>query len=225
REPLHKGTAKTIELEDIARIRDEYAAAADRVRQGGLDGVEVSAAHQHLIDQFWSPRTNRRTDHYGGSLENRMRFGLEVLEAIRARVGGDFCVGLRMCGDEFLDDGLSHEDLRRIAAAYATSGLIDFISVIGSAADTHIGLANAIPDLSYPPEVFLHLAAGIKEAVDLPVIHAQNIKDPAQAARIVAGGYVNLVGMTRAHIADPHLVNKLREGQGERIRQCVGANY
>ncbi|MEJ2452644.1 MAG: NADH:flavin oxidoreductase [Candidatus Thiodiazotropha sp.] len=225
REPVHRGTAKTIEIEDIQRVIGDFAQAVRRVKEGGLDGAEISAAHQHLIDQFWSPRTNHRTDEYGGSLENRIRFGLQVFEAIREEVGRDFCVGLRMCGDEFHEDGLNHEDLKAIAQAYSESGLVDFISVVGSGADTHNTIANVIPNMAYPPEPFLHLAAGIKEVVDVPVMHAQNIKDPVQAQRILEEGYVDLVGMTRAHIADPYLVTKIREGRVDQIRQCVGANY
>ncbi len=225
REPVHRGTAKTIEIEDIQRVIGDFAQAVRRVKEGGLDGAEISAAHQHLIDQFWSPRTNHRSDEYGGSLENRIRFGLQVFEAIREEVGRDFCVGLRMCGDEFHEDGLNHEDLKEIAQAYSESGLVDFISVVGSGADTHNTIANVIPNMAYPPEPFLHLAAGIKEVVDVPVMHAQNIKDPVQAQRIIEEGYVDLVGMTRAHIADPYLVTKIREGRVDQIRQCVGANY
>lgn len=225
REPVHRGTAKTIEMEDIQRVIGDFAQAVRRVKEGGLDGAEISAAHQHLIDQFWSPRTNHRTDEYGGSLENRIRFGLQVFEAIREEVGRDFCVGLRMCGDEFHEDGLNHEDLKEIAQAYSASGLVDFISVVGSGADTHNTIANVIPNMAYPPEPFLHLAAGIKEVVDVPVMHAQNIKDPVQAQRILEEGYVDMVGMTRAHIADPYLVTKIREGRVDQIRQCVGANY
>ncbi len=225
REPVHRGTAKTIEIEDIQRVIHDFAQAVRRVKEGGLDGAEISAAHQHLIDQFWSPRTNHRTDEYGGSLENRLRFGMQVFEAIRNEVGRDFCVGLRMCGDEFHEDGLSHEDLKEIARAYSDSGLVDFISVVGSGADTHNTIANVIPNMAYPPEPFLHLAAGIKEVVSVPVMHAQNIKDPVQAQRILKEGYVDMVGMTRAHIADPYLVTKIREGRVDQIRQCVGANY
>ncbi|PGC63301.1 N-methylproline demethylase, partial [Bacillus safensis] len=91
--------------------------------------------------------------------------------------------------------------------------------------DTHNTLANVIPNMSYPPEPFLHLAAGIKEVVKVPVLHAQNIKDPNQATRILEGGYVDMVGMTRAHIADPHLIAKIKMGQIDQIKQCVGANY
>ncbi|MFN3882001.1 MAG: dimethylglycine demethylation protein DgcA [Nitrincola lacisaponensis] len=225
REPVHRSTCKTIEPEEIQRIIGDYAKAARRAKDGGLDGVELSAVHQHLIDQFWSPRVNKRTDEWGGSFENRMRFGMEVLKAVREEVGPDFVVGMRICGDEFHPDGLTHEDMKQIAAYYDATGLVDFFGVIGSGCDTHNTLANVIPNMSYPPEPFLHLASGIKEVVKVPVIHAQNIKDPNQAQRILEGGYVDLVGMTRAHIADPHIIAKIKMGQIDQIRQCVGANY
>lgn len=225
REPVHRSTCKTIEPEEIQRIIGDYAKAARRAKDGGLDGVELSAVHQHLIDQFWSPRVNKRTDEWGGSFENRMRFGMEVLKAVREEVGPDFVVGMRICGDEFHPDGLTHEDMKQIAAYYDATGLVDFFGVIGSGCDTHNSLANVIPNMSYPPEPFLHLASGIKEVVKVPVIHAQNIKDPNQAQRILEGGYVDLVGMTRAHIADPHIIAKIKMGQIDQIRQCVGANY
>lgn len=225
REPVHRGNAKTIEVEEIGRIISDFAAAAKRVQQAGMDGIEISAAHQHLIDQFWSPRTNFRTDAYGGSLRNRLRFGLDVLHAVREAVGADFCVGLRMCGDEFHDDGLDHEALREIAQAMADTGLIDYLGVIGSGADTHNSLANCMPPMALPPEPFAHLAAGIKSVVRIPVMHAQSIRDAVQAERLLAAGHADLVGMTRAHIADPHLVVKIRDDREDEIKQCVGANY
>jgi 2,4-dienoyl-CoA reductase-like NADH-dependent reductase (Old Yellow Enzyme family)/thioredoxin reductase len=225
REPVHRGYAKIIERHDMRRIVRDFAAAAVRVQQAGMDGIEISAAHQHLIDQFWSPRTNHRTDEYGGSLGNRLRFGIEVLTAVREAVGADFCVGLRMCGDEFHEDGLDHATLCEIAQSMSGSGLIDFISVIGSGADTHNTLANCMPPMALPPEPFAHLAAGIKAHCTVPVMHAQGIRDAAQAERLLAQGVMDLVGMTRAMIADPYLATKIRDGQEDRIRQCVGANY
>lgn len=225
REPVHRGNAKAIEIEDIHRIIGDFAAAAKRVQAAGMDGIEISAAHQHLIDQFWSPRTNQRTDEYGGSLENRMRFGVQVLNAVRDAVGADFCVGLRMCADEFHDDGLDPETLKSIAQIMSESGLIDFISVIGSGADTHNKVANCMPSMALPPEPFVHLAAGIKSVSKVPVLHAQGIRDITQAERIIANGLVDMVGMTRAHIADPHIIVKIRDGREDQIRQCVGANY
>ncbi|KXS38004.1 MAG: NADH:flavin oxidoreductase [Halomonadaceae bacterium T82-2] len=225
REPVHRSTCKTIEEEEIWRVIDDFAQGARRVKEGGLDGIELSAVHQHLIDQFWSPRVNKREDQWGGSFENRMRFGMEVLKAVRAEVGDDFVVGMRICGDEFHPDGLTHDDMKQIAAYYDATGMVDFFGVVGSGCDTHDTLANVIPNMSYPPEPFLHLAAGIKEVVGAPVIHAQNIKDPNQASRILEGGYVDMVGMTRAHIADPHLIAKIKMDQVDQIKQCVGANY
>ncbi len=225
RELVHRGNAKVIEIEDIRRIVRDFAIAVKRVQSAGMDGVEISAAHQHLIDQFWSPRTNMRTDDYGGSLANRMRFGIEVLTAVREAVGRDFCVGLRMCADEFHDDGLDHAVLKDIAQIMSESGLIDFISVIGSGADTHNKIANCMPPMALPPEPFVHLAAGIKAVSKVPVLHAQAIRDITQAERILANGLVDMCGMTRAHIADPHMMSKIRDGREDQVRQCVGANY
>ncbi|WP_153102067.1 NADH:flavin oxidoreductase [Paraburkholderia hayleyella] len=225
REPVHRGNAKIIEVEEMRRIIGDFAAAARRVQQAGMDGIEISAAHQHLIDQFWSPRTNFRNDEWGGSLSNRLRFGIEVLQAVREAVGANFCVGLRMCGDEFHEDGLDHGQLKEIAQAMAETGLIDYLGVIGSGADTHNTLANCMPPMALPPEPFVHLAAGIKAVVTLPVMHAQSIRDAGQAERLLATGMVDLVGMTRAQIADPHMVLKIREDREDEIRQCVGANY
>ena len=225
REPVHRATCKVIEEEDIWRVVGDFAKAAVRAKEGGLDGVELSAVHQHMIDQFWSPRVNQRSDQWGGSFENRMRFGMEVLKAVRAAVGDDFVVGMRIAGDEFHPDGLNHDDMKQIAAYYDATGMVDYFGVVGSGCDTHNTLANVIPNMSYPPEPFIHLAAGIKEVVSVPVIHAQNIKDPNQAKRILEQGYVDFVGMTRAHIADPHLITKIKLNQVDQIRQCVGANY
>jgi 2,4-dienoyl-CoA reductase-like NADH-dependent reductase (Old Yellow Enzyme family) len=225
REPVHRSSCKTMEIEDIERIVRDFGQAVRRCKEAGLDGVEISAAHQHLIDQFWSPRTNKRADRYGGSFENRVRFGAQIFEEIRRVVGENFVVGIRMCGDEFHPDGLDQTELLNIARFYAQQRLVDFIDVIGSGADTHAMMANIVPSMAYPPEPFLYLASRIKSEVDVPVMHAQNIKDPVSAARILSEGHVDLIGMTRAHIADPHLVIKLRDGRADEIRQCVGANY
>ena len=130
-----------------------------------------------------------------------------------------------MCGDEFHEDGLSHEVLKQIALAMEKTGLIDYISIVGSGADTHNTLVNCMPPMALPPEPFVHLAAGIKSVLTLPVMHAQSIRDPVQAERILANGMCDLVGMTRGQMADPHLVIKIRDGKEDQIKQCVGANY
>ncbi len=225
REPVHRANCKVMEPEDIERIVRDFGKAARRVREAGLDGIEVSCAHQHLVDQFWSPNSNFRSDDYGGSFENRMRFGIEVFREIRRMAGDDYMVGMRMCGDEFHEGGLHQDELLAIAQYYVDTGMIDFISVIGSGADTNALTANLVPNMAYPPAPFLYLASAIKAEVDVPIIHAQNIKDPVSANRILEEGHVDLVGMTRAHIADPHMVNKVREGRVDQIRLCIGANY
>ncbi|WP_411902002.1 oxidoreductase [Methylorubrum thiocyanatum] len=225
REPASRTIPKEMEAEDIARIVKSFAQAARRCREGGLDGCEVSAAHGHLIDQFWSPSVNQRTDRYGGSLENRMRFGIEVLEAMRAEVGDDYVIGIRMSGDEMIADGLSQEDCLTIATEYARRGLVDFLNILGGQARDHIAHAISLPNMSFPVAPFLFLPSAIKREVDVPVFHAQRVTDLATAARAVAEGHVDMVAMTRAHIADPHLVKKLSEGRADDIRQCVGAGY
>ncbi len=225
REPLHRSFPKEAEDWDIRRIIACYARAAARCKEGGLDGVEVIAAAQHLIDAFLSPSTNRRTDGYGGDLENRMRFGLEVFEAVRAAVGDDFVVGMRLSGDELLEGGLEQSDCLEIATRFAGSGLIDFLSVYQGHGTDWSGLALLMPNMSYPPAPFLYLASAIKAQIDIPVLHASAIRDLATANRAVEEGHVDMIAMTRAHMADPHIVNKLMEDRVDDIRQCVGATY
>ncbi len=225
REPAHRCFPRQMESHDIRRVKNDFALAVWRCQEGGLDGVEISAAHGHLIDQFWSPAVNMRTDQYGGSLTNRMRFGLEVLETIRAKVGNDFVVGLRMSGDELVDGGLAPGECLDIARTYAESGLIDFINVIGGSAANFSALANVIPDMWAKIAPYIHLAGAIKQEISIPVFHAQRVPDVTTADRVVAEGYVDMIAMTRAHIADPHLVNKLMENRVDDIRQCVGAGY
>lgn len=225
REPASRAIPKAMEEEDFTRIIADYAAAARRARQGGLDGIELSAAHGHLIDQFWSPSINRRDDRYGGSLENRMRLGIEVLEAMRAATGDDFVIGMRMSADELYAQGLSHADCLAIASEYAGRGLVDFLNILGGQARDHLAHAVILPNMSFPVAPFAHLASAVKREVDVAVFHAQRVTDLATAARLVDEGHVDMVAMTRAHIADPHLVKKLIEGRDDDIRQCVGAGY
>ncbi|KTQ97713.1 N-methylproline demethylase [Aureimonas ureilytica] len=225
REPASRSVPKEMEKEDIQRVVRGFADAARRAREGQLDGCEISAAHGHLVDQFWSPSINQRTDEYGGSLQNRMRFGIEVLEAMREAAGEDFLIGIRMSGDEMVADGLTHEDLLTIATEYSRRGLVDFLNIIGGQARDHIAHAISLPNMSFPVAPFLFLPSAIKREVDVPVFHAQRVTDLATAARAVHEGHVDMVAMTRAHIADPHLVKKLQEGRADDIRQCVGAGY
>ncbi|MCK0208144.1 NADH:flavin oxidoreductase [Starkeya koreensis] len=225
REPTSRTIPRAMDKNDIRRVVKAFAEAARRCKEGGLDGCEISAAHGHLVDQFWSPSVNQRTDEYGGSLENRMRFGIEVLEAMREATGGDYVIGMRMSGDEMIADGLSHEDCVAIASEYARRGLVDFLNVMGGQARDEMAHAVSLPNMSFPVAPFLYLPSAIKREVDVPIFHAQRVTDLATGARAVAEGHVDMIAMTRAHIADPHLVKKLMEGRDDDIRQCVGAGY
>src|SRR6266550_4085542 len=224
-ERVHREVPHELEPEQIAELIRAFGEAARRCRDGGLDGVEISMAHNHLIDQFWSLVFNERLDEYGGSLDNRMRFGLEVLAEIRRRAGRDFVVGARISGDEFSPGGLTAEDMAAIARRLAASRLVDFLSVIGGGAHTYTLQASAVPNMSFAPAVFVPLAAAIKSAAPgLPIFHASRIVDPLHADRLVAAGQIDVVGMTRALIADPELPRKACEGRLDDIRRCVGAN-
>ncbi|MBI4608351.1 MAG: FAD-dependent oxidoreductase [Candidatus Rokubacteria bacterium] len=224
-EAIHREVPHELEPEQIAELVRAFGDAARRCREGGLDGIEISMAHNHLIDQFWSPLFNHRTDAYGGSLENRMRFGFDVLAEIRRQVGRDFVVGARISGDEFTAGGLTAHEMAEIARRLAASGVVDFLSVIGGGAHTYQLQAAAIPNMSFPVAVYVPLAAAIKRAVPgMPIFHATRIVDPVHADQLLAAGHIDLVGMTRALIADPEMPRKAREGRFDDIRQCVGAN-
>lgn len=220
----HREVPHEIEPQQIPMLVEAFAAAARRAQLGHLDGIELSAAHNHLIDQFWCPLFNQRTDAYGGGLANRMRFSLEVLEAIRGTVGREFVVGLRISGDEFTDGGLTMEDMAEIARRLAATGWVDFFSIIGGGAHTQTLQAAVVPNMSFPNACYVYLASAIKRAVPIPIFHATRIVDPVHADQLLAEGHIDLVGMTRALIADPHMPTKAGGGRLDDIRQCVGAN-
>ena len=225
RETLHRSFPKEMDAHDIARVVRAFADAAVRCKEGGLDGIETLAG-AHLIGQFLSPQTNRRTDGYGGSLENRCRFGLEVYDAIRAAVGADFLVGFRFVVDEGHDAGLGFEECAAIAQRFEAAGTLDFFNAVYGRMDTTAGLADDnMPGMAAPIAPWLEKAAAFKREVGLPVFHAARIADVATARHAIREGLIDLVGMTRAHIADPHLVAKLAAGEEARIRPCVGATH
>lgn len=225
REAAHRAFPKVMEDWDIARIIRAFGKAAGRVKAGGIDGLELSATHNHIFDQFWSSRTNQRTDGYGGTLQNRLRFTLEVIDAIRGEVGENFPLGLRMSGDELLDGGLTHDDLLEICETLSQTGRLDFFSVLGGSAENLPAHAMIFPGMEMPAAPYLYLAASIKQAVGVPVFHAQRIADVATAARAVEAGHIDMAAMTRPHMADPHIMRKLAEGRESDIRPCIGANY
>jgi 2,4-dienoyl-CoA reductase-like NADH-dependent reductase (Old Yellow Enzyme family) len=226
REPAHRAFPKEAEEFDIRRIVKAYGEAARRCREGGLDGVEIEA-YGHLFDSFWSPATNHRTDAYGGSLENRLRFGLEVLAEIRKQVGSDYIVGVRMVVDEarHRGAGLGREEGLEIARRLVATGHVDFINVIRGHIDTDAALNEVIPSTGMPAAPHLDFAGEVRREVGVPVFHAARINDVATARHAIAEGLLDMVGMTRAHIADPYIVAKIARGEEDRIRPCVGASY
>jgi 2,4-dienoyl-CoA reductase-like NADH-dependent reductase (Old Yellow Enzyme family) len=225
REPAHRAFPKEMEDYDFERTVKAYGAGARRCRDGGLDGIEIEA-YGHLFDAFWSPNTNEREDEYGPqSMENRLRFSFDVLKEIRRQVGDDYIVGLRMVVDETIDNGLHRSEGLQIAEIMAASGLIDFINVIQGYIGTDEALSHVIPGMGTPAGPHLDLARAVKQRVKLPIMQAARVNDVATARHAISSGAVDLIGMTRAHMADPHIVAKITRGEEHRIRPCVGAGY
>lgn len=208
----------------IEEVITAFAASAQRVREGGMDGVEILAAFGYLPQAFLSPLTNHREDDYGGSLDNRLRFTLELLQAVRAALGPKSILGIRIPGDEFESGGLTLDDMKIVARKLADSGLIDYLNVIAHTNITHTGRSRHWAPTPAEHGQFIPLAAAIRAEVDLPVFGVGRVTSPQQAEEIVANGQADMVGMTRANICDPELVSKILHGEVERIRPCVGAN-
>lgn len=223
-EPAHRAFPKLMEDWDIARIIADFADAAERMKAAGLDGIELEA-YGHLIDQFWVPGLNALAAPWGGSLDDRLRFTFEVLRAIRARVGAEFIVGMRFTGDQMDKAGLSREEGGEITRRLGASGLIDFQNVIRGHIDTDAALTDVIPVQGMASAPHLDYAGEMRAETGLPTFHAARIPDIATARHAIASGKLDMVGMTRAHLADPLLVKKLTEGREDDIRPCVGANY
>lgn len=224
REASHRAFPKKAEDWDLERIRKDYVAAAERVAAAGFDGLEVQA-YGHLMDQFWSPLTNELDEPYGGSLDNRLRFTFEVLADIRKQVGSKLILGVRYTADEGLRGGLSRDDGLEISRKLKDSGLVDFLNVVRGHIDTDAGLTDLIGVQGMPSAPHLDFAGEIRAATQFPTFHAGRIQDVATARYAISAGKLDMVGLTRAHIADPHIVRKILEGREEDIRPCVGANY
>lgn len=224
RDPAHHSMPREMAASDFKRIRDAFAGAAMRCRHGGLDGIEVLAT-THLLGQFLSPLSNVRNDRYGGDIEGRSRFLIEVIDAIRDTVGADYIVGVRYAADEGNENGLPAEEGIELARLMGAHGGIDFLNVNGAYGGTTPGLAENIPGMAFKSAPFIELARKVREASNLPTIMAARLSDPATANHAIESGCVDLAGLTRPHIADPHIVKKLERGEEHRIRACVGAGY
>ena len=216
---LTRETPREMTIEDIERVKAAYARAARRSREAGFDFVEILACTGYLVSQFLSPLTNRRSDEYGGSLENRMRFGLEVIRAVRQAVGEDFPVGIRIAGSDFMDGGHTNLESTLFAAAAAAAG-VDMINVTGGWHETNV------PQLTtnVPPGAFVYLARGVKEKVGVPVFASNRLGDPVLAERTLRSGACDLICWGRPLIADPDLPNKVRQGRLDEIVPCIACN-
>lgn len=224
-DPYTRNVPHVLEDREIADIVLAYAHAARRIREAGMDAVELHAAHGYLINQFLSPLTNRRADRWGGSFENRARFLREIISTVRAQAGADFPIGVRLtAGDLGRDGGLSTDDVCAIAEAVADD--VAYVSVSGG---SYAGLTNP-KALAYvapwyvEPGPVVPVAAQLKRRINKPILVTGRIGDPSLAERIVAEGSADLVGMVRALIADPELPNKARSAEPRWIRPCIGNN-
>lgn len=224
REPAHRAFPKVAEEWDLDRVVGRYADAAERVKAAGFDGFELECSG-HFMDQFWSPATNKRKDEFGGSLDNRLRFTYRILDAIRARIGPEFIMGLRLVADEDWELGLSREEGLEICRRMVATGQIDFLNINRGHIEADWALVNLIPTLGMKSSPHLDFAGEIRTATRFPVFHAARINDVATARHAIAAGKLDMVGMTRAHIADPHIARKVAAGRESDIRPCVGATY
>ncbi|MDA9581668.1 NADH:flavin oxidoreductase [Amylibacter sp.] len=225
REPAHRAFPKLIEDWDISRIINDFADAAERMKSGGMDGIELQV-YGHLLDQFWSPLTNDLIGPYGNdTLENRMKFPLDVLDAVRKRVGEEFIIGFRYTADEAQKGGITAKDGLEISKRLSETGQLDFLNVIRGRIHTDADLTNVIPVQGMPSAPHLDFAGEVKKLTGMPTFHASRIPDVATARHAIENNLLDMVGMTRAHMADPHIVKKIIEGREDDIRPCVGATY
>ena len=212
-------TPRALELEEIPGVQDKFAEAALRAQKAGFDAVEILGSAGYLISQFLSPLTNLRKDPYGGSFENRMRFGLEVMEKVRGAVGPDYPIIVRLAGNDFMAGGNTNKESKIFASELEGVG-VDLFNVTGGWHETRV------PQLTMfvPPKAFTYLAQGIKSAVSVPVLASNRINDPYIGEEILRNGEADMVTMARALLADPHLPNKVKEGKTGLIYHCIACN-
>jgi 2,4-dienoyl-CoA reductase (NADPH2) len=218
---LFREQPQTVTAAQLGEVVAGYGKVARHVREGGFDGIELQASHSSLLRQFMSPHTNRRDDAYGGSLEGRLRLALECLRSVRAAVGTDLAVGMRLCTDELIDGGLVLDDVVEIAARLDGEGLLDYINTsIGTTARLYM----VEGPMSVPAGYQSGHTAAVRAAVRVPVIGVGRVNDPLHAERLLREGVADLVGVVRAQIADPDWSAKAREGQAGEIRKCIACN-
>jgi len=218
-----------LDRQGMDEVRDAHLVVVENLLAAGLDGIELHWGHGHLLQQFLSPLSNDRGDDYGGSVENRMRFPLEVLAAVRAAVGPDVCLGVRLSAEEFVEGGIDLPMAEEIARRMVQAVPVDFIHVSHSAYHMSYSLATQMADMAMDTAPFRRLPGAIRRAVrdagaEVPVITVCKYRDFDEAEAMLAAGEADLVGMARAHVADPAIVRKHREGREEEVRRCLGCN-
>lgn len=221
-DPLFREVPKAVEVHEIADIIGGYATVAGHCMEGGFDGIELQCSHSSIVRGFLSPATNSREDAYGGSLENRARLLLEIVDAVRATIGSDRALGVRLCGDELIEGGTQIDDALSVARVVEDCGKVDYIN-------TSIGVATATlfmieASMQVPPGYAFYIPSAIRQAVSLPVVGVGRVKDPHQAERALAEGTCDLVGVVRGQIADPDFAGKARSGHPSDIRTCLSCN-
>ncbi|MGO8874074.1 MAG: mycofactocin system FadH/OYE family oxidoreductase 2 [Acidimicrobiales bacterium] len=221
-DPLFREVPKAVEPHEIREIVDGYALVAGHCMDGGFDGIELQCSHSSIVRGFLSPATNLRDDEYGGSLANRTRLLLEIVDAVRGVIGTDRALGVRLCGDELIAGGTDIGDAVAVARMVDATGQVDYIN-------TSIGVATATlymieASMQVPPGYAMFIPSAIREVVDVPVVGVGRFKDPLQADRALAEGLCDLVGVVRGQIADPDFAVKARSGHGTDIRTCLSCN-
>ena len=212
-------TPRALELEEIPEVQDHFTEAALRAERAGFDGVEVLGSAGYLISQFLSPLTNKRTDRYGGTFENRMRFGLEIIQKIRRAVGPGYPIMIRLAGNDFMPGGNTNREARIFASELEKAG-VDLFNITGGWHETRVPQLTSF----VPRKAYTYLAQGIKNAVSVPVIASNRINDPALAEKIIRDGEAHMATMARALLADPEFPNKAAEGRTDRMIHCVACN-
>jgi mycofactocin system FadH/OYE family oxidoreductase 2 len=221
-DPLFREVPKAVEESEIRQIVAGYATVAAHCADGGFDGIELQCSHSSIVRGFLSGATNHRTDRYGGSLENRSRLLLEIVAAVRASIGPDRALGVRLCGDELIEGGTTIDDAVAVARAVEQTGQVDYIN-------TSIGVATATlymieASMQVPPGYALWISSAIRKAVQLPVIGVGRFKDPLQADRALSEGHADLIGVVRGQIADADFARKAQAGEASAIRNCLSCN-
>ena len=213
-----KGEVRALEIEEIKELADCFGQAARRCREAGFDFIELHGAHGYLINQFLAPNSNIRTDEYGGSFENRTRFLFEVIDAVKNHAGTDYPVGIRINGNDYIENGWELKDTLRISPLLEQAG-VAYIHVSGG---VYGSTELTIPSMYTPQGCFLHMAEAVKQVVNVPVITVGRIKDPAMANAAIRDGKADMVALGRSIIADPEYPNKAKAGNASLIRPCVG---